>query len=352
MATAVAKINRSNTLSMGADGPPARLVLPAERRISLPGGEVRKLAFLNQFGEKAALVIQQQRSFNLDDKYDKHNWDILGILVKLPGDDFISEQIQLIDPEKDAYAELDRNKKLVELLGLIDQHQSDEEWLRKLYRRVIGLASGIPARAMAVGLINKAMAGKDALTHKYGIDAFTDAQGSWIFESDYYETRALLDVALERQEIVVIEGNYRRKSDSTVLAHDEQKMLYVLQNDAALREYIKERVNGPVAERTRPTGLILEDSELVRLTQKLGEVETTVPINPDGTVDEKTIKARADAELSTMIDVLAGSGVITQTGESYKLDEAPDAFADKSELIGYFKSNEEVRKTYLALTKS
>lgn len=345
MATATAQLLVDGGISDGAPGPDAVQFLPANHRITI-GGKVETISFWDEYQQPSGFAIRKQMSFDLDDPVQKHNHDLLNLLLKMPQHEQLKSRIKVMNPEADSILLAERVDKEHELLGILKKHQTDGEWLRPLYRRVVGPASGIPVIALYIALTNKAKEGADAadrVSGKYGLDHFLTVDGKWVFEDDYFETRALLDLCLERGEIIRDGENYKRRNDpSKILAHDEAKMLYVLQNDATLRDYFKERVNAPAPSRDRPTGYALEDSSLVRMAQGLlGTSPAESKPASEQTPRPLDAQAQQTAQLSALIDRLGQTSppLISEVDGVWTVEEVPDAFASREEVIDYLRVN-------------
>ncbi|RYC70666.1 hypothetical protein [Spirosoma sordidisoli] len=311
--------------------------LPAERKIMVKGQGVKRFVFRNELGEPERLVIRGQRTFDLEDPVQKANYNLLSLLMALPDHATLKERIVLKNPEVDSLQAMEQEGLELELRLLITKHQDDEEWLRKLYRRVIGPASGIPVRTMAVALSQKA---------KQDIAPFRKGE-RWVFDDDYFETRAMLDLSIERGLILKVGEDYslRKGGEVKVLAVSESKMLHVLQNDAPLREYLQERFQEPAEGKERPTAFQIESSELVRLAGSLGEDVDELPVTSTGQVDTATVAKREQARLTGLVDKLIAGGLILEADGKFTSPELTEEFSSKESIVDYLKANEQVRLT-------
>ncbi len=354
MRTAIAQLSAATEITDGVPGPNRRLYLAPSRTINV-GGQVNTYSFVNKNKQPAAHIIDGQRVYDVDNEADAHNYAMLEFLKRMEDldPDFdnpkILERLTLIDPDKAANEQLARDEKEMKLRNLLHDKQTDEEWLRKVYRRVIGLASGIPARAMHVALVNKAKAGVDAITGKYGIDYFSTKSGKWVFEDEYFETQSLLDYAIESAVVVRDGENYKLKSDLTkVLAHDEATMLYNLQKDLPFAEHLRKLIAESSNEtRSRPTNLQVEDSELIRQARGLAS-GTGSPANEVQLMGQKPA-SDPDKEFVDLIAAVQGVAITVDADGKLVVDDVPGTFPDTAAIVTFLKGNAQVTASLKSL---
>lgn len=302
-------------------------------------GVPNRFFYKNEQGDKSVLQVEGQRVFNLENPIDAHNWDTLKIDMALHPE--LRDDLLMVDPNKDADDQLEMVKRRTKLIDILLDHEKDTEWLAKVYRMVVGMASGITAKVMLRTLVDKAQT---------ELDAF--GRSKWLFDSENFETEAMLDLAVERGVLTVDDGFYK-KPDGSALASDRAKAVYMLNNDGALRAYITQALNVPLSvDRTPDTTWAPQVSDdVAHLITKVGEKVESTPLRPNGSLDEQAVSKRDDQDLSDMVDKLIAGNIIMEVGMGLFLEEANQSFNNKDEVLGFLKTNPAVVETLKELIK-
>lgn len=336
-AIATARLHINDQTTEGADGPDAVVNFPAYMDFAVQGS-TKRVAFRNDFGEASAFSIVGKRDFDKTKPHELHNWNLLDNLRKLPEFSYLNEVLTMSDPDADAEDALKRNEMELELREMITRHQGDEEWINKVYRVVVGQANGIPLRAKAVALLNRA---------KDNVSQFVTTSGRWVYEDKDFENRALLRNAIERQLLFAETGTtFIKKKDGSVFASDEAKALYLIENDSTVRADLLERIAQPMAPRRERQELQLEDSSIIRFLNDTGETVPTTTFAEDGSVDLGAMNARADEELRILVEKLSEAGLLTGEDGAYRLAEIQTPFISKDEVSGFLKTNPDTLASY------
>ncbi|CCH01257.1 hypothetical protein FAES_3248 [Fibrella aestuarina BUZ 2] len=326
MEFAKALLVRNNAIREGDPGPETEEYLEAEHEYSIKG-QPYTFTFLDRLGKPAPMIIQSHRLFNLKDKYDKHNWDVLKVIVKF--DPTIAERVQLHDPEEEsrkAMAQFDLEQ---ELATYLSDHRQDTETLGNLYRRVgLGSTAGIPAPSLFIALKAKA---------REGVDAFRSVEGAWLWEDNDYETQVLLDAGLETG-ILYLDGEVYMRRDGKVLGETYARAIYELSTNSIARHYvqqtIKEQAGRPRLAK-RPTELKLEESELLQLATTVG-VKNAEAVQE---VSEELTAPTVDKAISNKVNAYIQKGLVVETDGVWTIADVPKPFMSREEVDTFFAEN-------------
>lgn len=344
MSTALARIRSKSSLTEG-EMDDQFYMLPATRTVNIEGIGPKVYSFLNELGKPKMLVIKNQMTFDKSNPTQLRNWKLLKFLQELKDHENLKEDLELIDQEEDDEREIENTKRRMALVNLILEKTDDTEWLSKVYRQVIGIASGIPAKTLQRALVKRAEEDFMQFVSKSKKDK--DSKDKWFFEDEYFENRALLYLSVEKG-LLIKDGELFKTPDGQIWAGDEAKALYKLTTDVAYKAYLQDKASTTETVRKAPVAhtIKLENSELINLAAELGESTDTTPLNEDGSVDEVVLQARKEKEFADLVDALKSQDMLVSNGEAWQLFGVDEQFANESELIGYLKQNPEQVKTY------
>lgn len=337
----IAKITATNPL-VSDDTDQVRMEhVPAEVTYTNSRGELKVAFFKNADGKKLSereqFLIVNQKSFDLDNPIDKHNWDVLKGILGLPEMASLKESITLIEPAADAKRKLERERREQELIRMLFDKEKDTDFLARLYRHVVGMSDGITSGVMLSTLIDLA---------KTDLSKFM-LKGKWVYETDDWEMRGLIDLCIERR-ILQRDGEFIKNADGTIIADSYEKAIYKIKVDDKLRSNISSRLNdkpsGPA------TDFAVENSEFLDALDGLSESVDQTPVNPDGTLDEAALKDREKKEIDDLIDLMLNSpDIIRQEGDEWELSMEGHKVTGRAGLFDFLKSNEELVKNYKEL---
>jgi hypothetical protein len=338
--TATIQVLRSNPLSDSNDETIITEHIPSEFSLMVKGE--RKRYFMRDrdgkpLSEREVFIIAGQRTFNLDDEVcDGPNFKMIRALVNIEGYESLKSALRFIIPNEDAEAEIKKVQREVDLNNTLMAHATDADWLGKVYRRVVGLASGIAPRTLLAELLKKV---------KEDSRIFIGKDGKYIFQDDAFDTRALLDLAIEKR-VILKDGDYYRTSDDRVIAHDEAKAIYELQTNTNLRTWIELRVGQEDIAPVRPEAVVPEFSEA--LLNGLGESMDDLPVDETGAIDEAAVEARKTIELTDMVDKLISMNVITESksGESVQYEIMGEKFSGIPSVVDFLSKNENLADNF------
>ena len=323
----MATLLSDNPLLVGPDtmGKP---VLGLDGFREVVNGQPRNFMYLDESGKKSGLIIDGQRAFDLGNPIDEHNWNTLKVDLALHPD--LANDIRLIDPNQEAEDEMKAAKKLKNLLDILMDHETDSEWLAKVYRRVLGMASGLTSKVLFRALWDKA---------KTEMDSFA-ANGKWLFDGEYFETESLLDLACERGIILRDTGDFYKKQDGSPLADGRAKAVFVLSSDPAYRNYVTQAVSTPMLDVAPSPIWNVEDSDLLDLVNNVGAPVALPAYNADGSVDESAADETRQLELEALVETAVAGSLFEknpQTGLLTSVDLNITA-GSADELVGMLKA--------------
>ncbi|SOD80999.1 hypothetical protein [Spirosoma fluviale] len=329
----IATLLSDNPLKIGYDttGSP---VLGLDGWKEVIAGEPVFFKYLNDAGVPESFMIEGQRTFDLSNPIHKRNWNTLKADIKMHPD--LASQIKLIDPQEDAENEMKAARRLKKLLDILMDHEADGNWLAKVYRLVIGTASGLTTQVLFRALWEKAKTEPD----KFGTT-------KWVFEGEYFETEALIALACERG-VIIKDGEFYKRADGSVFAESLAKARYFIDNDAAYKNFIQNAVSVKVEDKAPELSWTVEASdELLELVNQVGEKSELIPVNADGSVDQSGDADKRQVELETLIETLLNGGLLDEhadghiTGHDFNVD-----VASRAELIGLLKGQPELEKQF------
>ena len=327
--TVKARLKSENDLKIGPDRETPNAMISLDGFTNTVNGEVLRFIYVDEQMKKKHLTIEGVRDFDLSKKDQKHNWEMLQIDLMLHPE--LKEQIELIDPNKIANDKIALAERKQALYAVVLGNKQNPEWLAKVYRRLVGPASGLTEKVLLNTILERL---------ETDPSLFIDKQGKFFFESEYFETEALLDLACERG-VIIKDGEYYKKQDGSVLANDRAKAVYELQIKPEYRFYVQQAVSAPVTDKAPEIGFMIENLADVDLLKSVGQKVDTVALNGDGSVDERSEDVKAQAELETIVEQLSEGGFVMLEGDTMLVESIPTAFSSKAELIGFLKGNPE-----------
>lgn len=284
-----------------ASKPSIKKVISSGFTDSVMGGS-RIYSFTTNFKDEVDLEIDNIKTFDLTNRVDKHNWDTLKIYKKLnPAD---ASVITLFDPQEEVNKARVLADKAFEVESFIRKNELDESKIAKMYRRLIGSASGLSAGVIFKKLLDLAKTQPDLFMTADGF--FVDAPG--------YENLALLDLAIEKQFVILDVGNGQIKKDSgTIYAKDIESAAFQLNDDVEYRTYLQRAVAGNLQVAKKVTNAtIIEDSEFVLLSNAVGKSISGNSVEEYS--DSGPIRIGNDSEVDEVVEKAIKSGLIARTG--------------------------------------
>lgn len=299
------------------------------------GPDKRRFFFIdNQHTrEEIDLVIEDSKEFNLDDPTDKHNWKTLQAFCMINKD--LSREIQLTD----ALAETEKAIKFADSVFEIEQFlrskKHDAVLMSKLYRRLIGLASGLAEATIFRGLLELSKEHPQKFIRS----------GKIIADHEEFEMLALMDVSIERGFMIKDLDGAIKRSDGSMFATNINKAAFLLVQDDNTRSYLQRAVEDKIEKADEKYVFDIEDdSEYVFLAQEVGSSDGL----SEGLLDIKEEKEKKDTpdssdEIDLNLTKFIKSGFVDKVGAGpstrYVLSEISDQKFTRAELINHFVLN-------------
>nr|WP_293840442.1 hypothetical protein [uncultured Arsenicibacter sp.] len=296
-----------------------------------------EISVRDEFDQPFMMAITGVKKFDLDNPVELRQWKNITIMLKLPGMEELARQLEVVDPNKEDEDALQRERLEFELRGLILEHEKDQEWLLKVYRRVVGPASGIPVKTLARTLLDRIKL-HDPKAKTYGINLFRKG-GKWIFDDEDFENQAILDKAIERG-IVVKDGKEFRTtgSDGKIFATSEERAIFEIINNKALREYLVARIS---SDQPTMDEIVIPEVVNEELASLLDEVAVPV-VNPDKPKETELDKQEAIATLIARLEL--AEMLTTEPNGKITIADINQTFDDRNALIELLLKNEALTK--------
>lgn len=281
---------------------------------------------------EADLVIDDEKTFNLDNEVDRHNWDTLKVFCALNKD--FAKDIQLIDQEEENNKSIQFADKVFKVESFLRENKSDYNLLSKLYRRIVGLAAGLTENTIFRTLLEKAKENPSLFLKTNKI----------IIENEGFEMLALLDVSIERGFMHRDLDKTIKKSDGTIYAPDIDKAAFQLKSDDALRVYLQRAIDGFAELSSAKDEPMIEDSDYVLLAEKVGMKHN----KPANTADDFTLNIQAnlaafDSEFGDSFKSFMEAKLIEKIGAGistrYFFPEMDDKLMTKKEMMEHLRKN-------------
>jgi len=286
--------------------------------------------FLNELGEKSALLISGMAQFNKKNKFERHNLEMVHKFLRTFPDR--ARELTISDPEKEIEETLAISELSFDIEGYIRKNSSNEVLLAKLYRRIIGQVKGIPAKSVIVTLIT--LAKEDP--NKFLIN------GRKIYEDKSFEMFSLIDLCVERGIMTVDTDGSIRDKDRRILATDIEKMAFYLEGDELERNTYMRLVDDSPVKSLRYEQMPEISSRVI-----LNETETGLAAtNAFGVMTPEMIRA----DIANTFQLFKDAQFVVQTGQGpttrYSLYDVPGSLMKKDELIKFFETNPDKYQDY------
>lgn len=305
-----------------------------KKELEVPSGfstkDGRPLGFKNPLGEELeALIIKGTSTFDLDNPIDKHNWNTLKIFCMLNKE--YGRDVLFIDKEDETSKMIEFADRVYEVETYLRDHKHDYVLMQKIYRRVKGLVEGMTEATVFRSLIDLAKAEPDLFIKN----------GQMIVDHQDFEMKALVDISIERGNLLSDHDGTIKNSDGTIYAKDHEKAAYQLKLDDKTRIYLQRALDQKKEVTSVKYNFEEEDSELAVL---LGQVGMT----GEGLLDENRMKSDevimdSEDEIEINISAFVSAGFIERTGSGpatrYILVGISDFEFKKKELTAHFIKN-------------
>lgn len=294
----------------------------------------RQFFFKDEHGDPIdTFIIHNLKKFNLDDAIDKHNWEVLKIFIaKTRG---YSARIILNNPGEAAEQQINRDMKIFEIHKELQKIQSSKDEVVKLFRRVVGVTSGISNVAM----YNKLWQTAKETPEKFQID------GKSIFENEDYHLYSLIDLAIEKGALLkVVDPETKqiiglRQRSGGIIAKSIDLAVYELKTNPELKKDVEFMANETPKPVDKAYVLEIDDKGLAQAMDQFGVDIQKTPVNPDSSINELQVDLLFEEQLEGNIEALIKGGFIVEKGKKFMFPTMPKMLFTRDELSGHFKNN-------------
>jgi len=288
--------------------------------------EPKRCYFTSDGTDEVDLVIDNVLQFNLDNKVEAHNWKTLQLFCKMNPD--TTKHLLMVNPQEVVDKELQFAEQSFEVQKFLRDHSTDDTLLAQIYRRLIGLAGGLPSKTIFTKL--------DSLARTEPAKFMRN--GKLIVETPDFELMALLDVAVEKGVVLKDTDGKIRKDRDTIYAKSQEDAAFQLRTDVDFKVYLQRGIDPKYAvaavESYEPK---FEDSDFVKLMDEVGKGIDAKPLDEQGEKDDEEM-------MLIKFDEFLEAGLMEKEGKGFQMKYLIPSIStekySKKDLMRFFQANE------------
>jgi len=320
-----ASLRQVNGLRKEAGGVLRQEIIGSGFTARLGSAEPRRCFFTSDGTDEVDLVIDNTIQFNLDNKIEAHNFKTLQLFCKMNPES--TSHILLVNPQEIVDKELYFAEQSFKVQEYLRKHKNDETLLAQIYRRLIGLAAGLPSKTIFTKLDN--LARTEPAKFMRGEEMIVETQD--------FELMALLDVAIEKGVVFKDTDGKIRKDRDTIYAKTQEEAAFQLRSDADFKVYLQRGIDPKYVKKVEAYEPKFEDSDFVSLFNEVGKPLEARPLDDSAPIDD-------DAMMDIKIDEFLEAQLIEKEGKGpmtkYFLPTISDERFTKKKLKEFFASNQ------------